>query len=397
MELVSFVAVSPVAESICQRHIYGNIATTVSQCESSFELAVLGRKELIHYQARCQDGSPSVEGFLNAEPSKLKELSDQLRAVWSEERQQLDLGRLTSEKAVEQLALLISTFGVKEVKAASMTESQATSSNAVLVHFRMRAEVMKMVNLAATFHVTVSLGGNDSSLMKSVGSSSKAKGAIPDRTLASELQPFVIELVKKLHEHSEKLASFMASDTLKTAEILNAPTKYSIMHLRNWQCLAGGYAVQAQSFLVGKCFESLQANVAKLRTSCPQWQSFASDSKFDEAKLREFVKTFDQHMTKGLVMSLHEGLVKLISDSGDMHASSALRDRYNSAKLSAAKAAIQGGKDTLALREVGVLLCGNTDIIVRKSEVESLLQRVEKIGGKMPASVVKALNARALP
>jgi hypothetical protein len=81
MELLSFVAVSPVANSICKRHIYGNISTIISQCESSFESAVLGNKELIHYQALCQDGSSNVEGFLNADLSKLKELSDQLRAV----------------------------------------------------------------------------------------------------------------------------------------------------------------------------------------------------------------------------------------------------------------------------------------------------------------------------
>jgi hypothetical protein len=255
---------------------------------------------------------------------------------------------------------------------------------------------MKMVSLAATFHVTVSLIESASSSLMSVDSSStEAKGARSDRTTASELQPFVVQLVKNLHEHSEKLASFMASDKLKMTEVLSAPSKYSIMHLRNWQCLAGAYTRQSEIFLVGKGLESLQPIVENLRTSCPQWQAFASDSKFDEAELGEFVKTFDQQSTKGLVMSLQQGLVKLVFDSNVMSASSALHDRYNSAKLSAAKAAIQVGKDTLALREVGVLLCRNTDIIVRKSEVESLLQRVEKVGGNVPASVVKALKARA--
>jgi hypothetical protein len=286
---------------------------------------------------------------------------------------------------------------VKEVEAASMAEGQAISSDVVLVHFRMRAEVMKMVSLAATFHVTVSLVENASSVTMSVDSSTTAKVAIPDRTTASELQPFVVQLVKHLHEHSEKLASFMASDELKKAEILNAPSKHSIAHLRHWQCLAAEYSLWAQNFLVGKCFEPVQAIVVKLRASCPQWQTFASDSECDEAKLGEFVRTFDKQVTKELIQLLHESLQTLVAASNEMCAGSTLRDQTNLATLSAAKAAIQLGKDTIALQKIGELLCRNTDSIVHKGEVESALVLVRRVGGNAPASVVKALNARALP
>jgi hypothetical protein len=258
----------------------------------------------------------------------------------------------------------------------------------------MKCEVMKLVHLAAAFHVTVSLQPFSlTTLTISVESSRK-----PAMISVMSLHPFFVELVKNLQVQSDHLASFMASDTLKTtAEILNAPAKHAIMHFRNWQALVGVYSIHAKSFLLRGWLDTLKPSIERLLASCPRWRTWASDSEFNEAELRGFVGTFDAQVTKGLVLSLHTSLVKLLSASQDMHAASALCDQDNTAKLSASKAAIQVGKDTIALREVGVLLCRDTDITVHREEVESALVLAGKVGGIAPASVINALHARAVP
>ena len=110
----------------------------------------------------------------------------------------------------------------------------------------------------------------------------------------------------------------MLSDTLKNPDVLDAPSKHSVMHFQNWQALALAYTKQAKNFLVGSLFDDLKPSIEQLRTSFPAWQAWASDTNYDEKELKNFVK--DYLATKGLVVWLHKRLVQLVEAAKGMHA-----------------------------------------------------------------------------
>ena len=106
------------------------------------------------------------------------------------------------------------------------------------------------------------------------------------------------------------------------------------------------------------------------------------------------MKDFKPLATKGLVVWLHKRLVQLVEDAKGMRAEKVVLEGSEiAAKLSESKAAIQTGKDTLALSEAGTLLYQAEDVSF--GEVDSLLDKVSKVGGKVPASVLAALKMKA--
>jgi hypothetical protein len=205
------------------------------------------------------------------------------------------------------------------------------------------------------------------------------------------LKTHILKMVVAAAKENEQLLELLRSAEAQS-QFLEADI--GIVTLTNFQQLAAKYIADAKSTLAGTAMQEVWTYVGKLSEACPQFSSWTQDS-LDRVELEKFVTIVDMEKTKTLLKIVHPGVCDVLTIlkefACDLKATDA-KTKSLAAQISTANHAISHAKNCIALRSAGQVLA--TPGIIATKELETKQQTWDKLGAKLPASVLNALKEK---
>ena len=388
VEHIKFITEGSLANAILKRHVRANVGETVEQFQNQVLSDSFGTTPAELWSANHEDDNkPRVDGLVELGEAAMTTIHATMKDLIAVEVNRAGDTQLGIEtpigKALAFVDTMVGVFSLTELCCSSLQGGQALPVEAALAHLRLQCFESEALQLVVYLH-------------REVVDNTSTCFAQPTKKgdLAVGFEKHVMVAMDALAHKSEQMQALLSSATLKKASVLEISSTMPIVTMRNWALLADSYLKALRTFMLRSSLHVIDLQVAKLKSACPQWSAWVTDDKINLDELKQMLekKVFDNADAKKLVCLIHNGLVALYEVAKLLKAGPLLKAPSVSPSISAAKAALQVGKDTMAVRACAVLLC--TDDGKKPDFSKSTLANIAKIG-TVPKVLIDAAKARA--
>lgn len=378
--LITLVLSGSATQSVLHCFIDSNLTGAIAELEATCDPGMFGNIEAPAWRATDPNGAPRLDGmFASVGGGNLATFMEKKGVDASQAP--FDADRLLTKQTLSLIEIFVDTFQIKSLTVPSLNSNRALAADVALVHMTLKAQAMTM-GFCVLFAQKLCVEGGLGKLITIESS----KGA----AIVWRRDEMCVCAMASLASHIEQTRSFLASETLSENQaVSHVQTNISIGMVRNFCEMGLKYMKALQIYIVKNSLVPVANEAGKLKEMCPPTSGWASQSHFQNDGLVKFLKATDPLKLKTLIKNVYDGIVLVSGLAKDIGAPNVWQSDEVSGSMSACRANLQFGKDTLAIRSVAALIVADPEHM-KHDHIARVIEAAKRMSSAIPESIVLA-------